>query len=265
MAGLTVAILLGAGLSKGQFQAMKNRHGTRTQRMVSSKLLTELNSMHPPPWLHIARRKFGPQYYPRHEFFGNGTGLSLHYFASTTVAGTPDEKKVRVIDKTNQDLVKYLDGRCPTKAVETLEIMVLTTHTTMMRKTHTYGDADDDAEDEFSADVHDVDGEKIGWKDSWFKIDSRLKARFGMMFIDEAHQAKGIGTCTFRGLEDLCVASLFFVSATLDINQVSDWTGFLRLLYQKEFKQLALTKSTMDEAEEAKDPAMRSSAVWIHF
>lgn len=41
---LAVAILLEAGLSKGQFQALKNRHRTRTQRMVPSKLLTELNS-----------------------------------------------------------------------------------------------------------------------------------------------------------------------------------------------------------------------------
>ncbi|KAG9757800.1 hypothetical protein KCU73_g4225, partial [Aureobasidium melanogenum] len=87
------------------------------------------------PCLHIARRKFGPQYYPRHGFFGNGTGLSLHYFASTTFAGTPNEEKARVIDKINQDLVEYLDRRCSTKAVETLGIIVLTTHTKMMRRT----------------------------------------------------------------------------------------------------------------------------------
>ncbi|KAG9517567.1 hypothetical protein KCU93_g8702, partial [Aureobasidium melanogenum] len=232
--------------------------------------------------LHVARRKFDPQYYPGHEFFGNGTGLSLHYFASTTVAGTPNEEKVRAIGKTDKDLIRFLDERCPTKAVETLGMIILTTHTTLMRRTVSMtseGHRDRkklrskgitlqetfEGRDEFSADMHDVDGEKIGWKDSWFKIDSRLRARFGMMFIDEAHQIQGIRTCTFRGLKDLCVASLFFVSATLEINQVSDWTGFLRLLYQKEFKQLTLTKSTMDEAEEAKDPAMRSSAVWIHF
>ncbi|KAH0379679.1 hypothetical protein KCU92_g8039, partial [Aureobasidium melanogenum] len=87
------------------------------------------------PCLHIARRKFGPQYYPRHEFFGNGTGLSLHYFASTTVAGTPNEEKVRVIGKTDKDLIRFLDERCPTKAVETLGMIILTTHTTLMRRT----------------------------------------------------------------------------------------------------------------------------------
>ncbi|KAH0186447.1 hypothetical protein KCV03_g6824, partial [Aureobasidium melanogenum] len=229
------------------------------------------------PCLHIARRKFGPQYYPRHEFFGNGTGLSLQYFASTTVAGTPNEEKVRVIGKTDKDLIRFLDERCPTKAVKTLGMIILTTHTTLMRRTVSMtpeGHRDRkklrskgitlqetfEGRDKFSADVHDVDGEKIGWKDSWFKIDSRLRARFGMMFIDEAHQVQGIRTCTFRGLKDLCVSSPFFVSATLEINQVSDWTGFLRLLYQKEFKQLALTKSTMDEAEKAKEPTMRSSA-----
>ncbi|KAG9728845.1 hypothetical protein KCU73_g12270, partial [Aureobasidium melanogenum] len=63
------------------------------------------------------------------------TQVRLHYFASTTVAGTPNEEKVRVIGKTDKDLIRFLDERCPTKAVETLGMIILTTHTTLMRRT----------------------------------------------------------------------------------------------------------------------------------
>jgi len=70
-------------------------------------------------------------------YFANGTDLSLHYFAATTVTGTAVEEKARIIGNSDKDLVRFLDEQCPTKAVETLRKIILTTHTTLMRRTVT--------------------------------------------------------------------------------------------------------------------------------
>ncbi|KAG9571201.1 hypothetical protein KCU71_g501, partial [Aureobasidium melanogenum] len=53
----------------------------------------------------------------------------------------------------------------------------------------------------------------------WFEIDERLKSRFDLVFVDEAHQ--------------------FFDPATIDVNTVKDWTGCLQLFFGPGFKALA--------------------------